>query len=319
MLIAAELFIGDDEPACDRDVKTLLHGFSEFLAALGTKPVTIPISSLADDMFETFQTASNTSQALRAFAWAHSADLRATLEAFVRTRECFFYLDGRMPVVEVTFGQPVHQSAYELAVELRYTWNPPTVNFEGLQNVHDESRSFHLKPKMGRPCEDLDVTYNVEPNGSIVTWNASEGHFEGHCTPALASIAGAERLESFTMPLNMTAEFTMSLPGEMMYERTIRLVIPITIKRKPETCSSDPELEESPFVRRPAVSVRIPSTSTTPQSVTKCSAAKDDYDDKENASPDYKETGGLLRRKAKAASDKVSSPLRLNSLSLAQL
>jgi hypothetical protein len=317
MLIAAETFLRDDESACDWDDETLLHGFSEFLTALGTKPVTIPIPSIVDDMLETFRMASSASPALRAFSWAHSSDLRATLEAFVRTRECFLYLDGHLPVAEVTFGQPLRQSTEDLVVELHYTWNPPTINFEGLQNVYDESRSFHLKPTMDRPCEDLDVVYDVEPNGSILTWNASQGQFEGHCTSALASIAGAQRLESFTMPLNMTAELTMSLPGEIMFERTIRLAIPITIKRKPETCSSDQELDESPAVRRPAVSVRIPSTNTTPGSVVKCSAARDT--EKENTSPDYKEVGGTLRRKAKAAADKLSSPLRLNSLSLAQL
>lgn len=317
MVIAAEAFVEDDEPACDWDVKTLMHGFGEFLASLGTKPVTIPIPSLVDDMLETFQLASSTSPALRAFAWARSSEMRATLAAFIRTRECFFYPTGRMHVVEVTFGQPYHQTGEELAVEIHYSWNPPTVNFEGLQNVYDESRSFHLKPTMSRPCEDLDVTYDVDPNGSIITWNAAEGQFEGHCTPALASIAGAERLESFTLPLNMTAEFTTTLPGDMKFERTIRLAVPITIKRKPETCSIDHELDESPAVRRPALSIKIPSTNTTPQSATKCFATNDA--DKENTSPDYKEVSGLLRRKAKAASAKISSPLRLNSLSLAQL
>lgn len=317
MLIAAETFIQDDEPACDRDVKTLLRGFSEFLKALGTKPVTIPIPSLVDDMLETFQLASRTSPELAAFAWIRSLDIRATLEAFIRTREYIFYPDGRMPVVEVTFGQSAHQRADELMVEVHFTWNPPTVNFEGLQNVYDESRSFHLKPTMSRPCEDLDVTYEVDPAGSVVIWNAAKGQFEGHCPTTLASIAGAERLEAFTVPLKMTAEFTTRLPGDMIFERTIRLAVPITIKRKPETCSSDREIEDSPAVRRPAVSVRIPSTDTTPQSVTECSLAKNTS--KENISPEYKELGGLLRRKAKAAAGKTSSPLRLNSLSLAQL
>lgn len=317
MLIAAETFVLDDEPACDWDVKTLLKGFSEFLEALGTKPVTIPIPSLIDDMVETFQLASRTSPELAAFAWIGSPDARATLEAFIHTREYIFYPDGRMPVVEVTFGQAAHQLADELMVEVHFTWNPPTVNFEALQNVYDESRSFHLKPIMSRPCENLDVTYEVEPAGSIVTWNAAKGQFEGYCPPGLASIAGAERLEAFTMPLNMTAEFTTRLPGNMLFERTIRLAVPITIKRKPETCSSDCEIDESPAVKRPALSVRIPSTDTTPQSVTGCSTARNA--EKENVSPEYKELGGLLRRKAKAAGDKISSPLRLNSLSLAQL
>jgi hypothetical protein len=317
MIIAAEAFVDDEEYGCDWDDKILLHEFSEFLAVLGTKPVTIPIPSLVDDMLGNFQLACSLSPELQGFTWVRSPDPRATLEAFVRTRECFLYLDGRMPVVEATFGRPVPQSAEELAVEIHYTWCPPTVNFESLRNVFDESRSFHLKPTMGRPCEDLDAVYDIDPNGSVVNWNAAEGRFEGHCTSALASIAGAERLESFTMPLNMTAQCTMHLPGEMMFERTIRLAIPITIKRKPLACSSDHELDESPVVRRPAVSVKIPSTSSTPQSAIKCVDAR--YAKKEDLSPDYKELGGLLRRKATAASDKLSSPLTLNPLSLAQL
>jgi hypothetical protein len=316
MSIAAETFA--EEQAIDgTDIKILLQRFGCYLEASGTQPVTIPIDNLVEDMLETFELASMKASEVRKFAWVQSADLQATLEDFVRTRECFFYTDGCLPAVEATFGKCSRQSQDELTVEIRYAWNPPKVNFESFQNVFDENCSFHLEPRISQPCQSLEVTYSVDQSVPIMNWNASEGCFEGYCPPLLASSVGAERLECFSMPLNMSAQVTTPFPGGMKLERTIRLEIPITIRRRPDACSSDEELENSPAVRKPAVSVLIPSTDTTPQSAEHLRASKDT--EVNNFWTSYKDVSALMDRKARSASGNLSSPLRLNPLSLAQL
>jgi hypothetical protein len=316
MGIAAEAFAG--EQAIDgTDIKILLQRFGCYLETSGTQPVTIPIENLVEDMLETFELASIKASELHKFAWAQSADLQATLEDFVRTRECFFYTEGCLPAVEATFGKCSRQSQDELTVEIHYAWNPPKVNFESFQNVFDENRSFHLEPKISRPCQNLEATYSVDQGVPIMNWNASEGCFEGYCPPLLASSVGAERLECFSMPLNMSAQVTTPFPGGMKLERTIRLEIPITVRRRPDGCSSDEELENSPAVRKPAVSVLIPSTDTTPQSAEPVRASKDA--EINNFWTSYKDVSALMDRKARGASGNPSSPLRLNPLSLAQL
>jgi len=316
MSVAAEAF-AVEQTIEGTDVKILLQRFSDYLETLGTQPVTIPISNLAEDMLETFKLASSRASEVHTFAWAQSADLRATLEEFIETRECFFYTDAFLPAVEATFGRPSRQSEDELTVEIHYTWNPPMVNFKTFQNVFDENRSFYLEPKISQPCRGCETVYSVEQSFPIVKWNASEGCLEGYCPPLLASSMGAERLECFSMPLNMNAQVTTSFPGEMTLERTIRIEIPITIRRRPDSCGSEQELEASLAVRKPAVSVLIPSTNTTPQSAEARRPGKDV--ENENTRMSYKDINVLMDRKARAASGILSSPLRLNPLSLAQL
>jgi hypothetical protein len=316
MSIAAEAF-AEEQAVDDTDIKILLKRLGDYLETLGTQPVTIPISNLVEDMLETFALASTKASEIHTFAWAQSADLQATLEDFVRTRECFFYTDGCLPAVEATIGLCSRQSEDEPVVEIHYTWNPPKVNFETFQNVFDENRSFHLEPRISQPCQSLEATYSVDQSLPIMNWNSSEGCFEGYCPPLLASSVGAERLECFSMPLNMSAQITASFPGEMMFERTIRIEIPITIRRRPDACSSDEELANSAAVRKPAVSVLIPSTDTTPQSAEPHRPGKDA--EVNNLWMSYKEMDALMDRKARAASGRPSPPLRLHPLSLAQL
>jgi hypothetical protein len=316
MSIAAEAFA--EEQAIDgTDIKILLARFGCYLETSGTQPVTIPIENLVEDMLETFELASMKASEIHKFAWAQSADLQATLEDFVRTRECFFYTEGCLPAVEATFGKCSRQNQDELTVEIHYAWNPPKVNFEPFQNVFDENCSFHLEPRISQPCQNLEATYSVDQGVPIMNWNASEGCFEGYCSPLLASSVGAQRLECFSMPLNMSAQVITPFPGGMKLERTIRLEIPITIRRRPDACSSDEELENSPAVRNPAVSVLIPSTDTTPQSAEPLRASKGA--EVNNFWTSYKDVSALMDRKAGGTSGKVSSPLRLNPLSLAQL
>jgi hypothetical protein len=316
MSIAAEAFA--EEQAIDgTDIKILLYRFGCYLETLGTQPVTIPISHLVEDMLETFTLAGTKASEIHTFAWARSGELQATLEDFVRTRECFFYTDGYLPTVEATFGKSNHQVVDELAVELHYAWNPPKVDFDTFQNIFDENRSFQLEPRISEPCQAFETSYSVDQGVPIMNWNASEGCFEGYCPPLLASSVGAQRLECFSMPLNMSAQVTTYFPGHMKLERTIRLEIPITIRRRPDVCSSDEELQDSPAVRKPAVSVPIPSTDTTPRSAEHLRMRKDT--DVNDLWTSYKEISALMNRKATGASGRLLSSVRLNPLSLAQL
>lgn len=292
--------------------------FRGFLEELGTQPVTLPVDEVVEGMLESYAGACREAPELVGLGWANGEpdEVRATLRKFVGTRECFFQLDGHLPAVEATFLPAARLAGDELEVEVRFTWFPPLVGFDHLRNVYHEDRSFRLKPT-------LDVGEHVEFEtelGGHLPWNNDEKCFEGHLSPVLASIAGAQRLEAFTMPLQMKAHMADFFPGDMFLERTIRLAIPITIKRKPETCSVERELPTSPGVTRPAYSyptvspAKLSSTHTTPQAAMPCSASekRSPY-----SSPSYKELGDLMKRKARAGGP--VSPLRLNSLSLAQL
>jgi hypothetical protein len=316
MSIAAEAF-AEEEAVDAMDIEMLLRHFGDYLGSSGTQPVTIPIEHLVEDMLETYKLASAKASEVHTFAWTQSADLQATLQDFVRTRECLFYTEGCLPAVEASFGVCNRQSQDELTVEIHYTWNPPKVNFETFQNVFDENRSFHLVPRISQPCQGFETSYSVDQSVPIVNWNASEGCLEGYCPPLLASSVGAQRLECFSMPLNMSAQVTTSFPGGIKLERTIRIEMPITIRRRPDACSSDEELENSPAVRKPAVSVLVPSTDTTPQSAEPLRAGK--CAEIEDLWTNYKEISALMDRKARTASGKPSPPLGLNPLSMARL
>lgn len=298
------------------DTSTLKR-FKEFLTGLGTQPVTVPVEEIVDGMLESYAGACSEAGELCGFRWASEPEkVRETLERFVRTRECFFQLEGHLPAIEATFLPAARQAGEELEVEIRFKWFPPLMGFENLRNVYHEDRSFSLKPTLDA---DGHVEFETEL-GHHLPWNECERRFEGHWPPIIASIAGAQRLEAFTMPLQMNAHVIETFPGDMFFERTIRLAIPITIKRKPETCSGGHELPTSPGVTRPAYSyptvspAKFSSTHTTPQAVMHCSGniTKSPY-----SSPSYKELGDLMKRKARAGGP--TSPLRLNSLSLAQL
>lgn len=317
MVTAAEAFSAENSHHVF-DKHTLLH-FRSYISGLRTQPITISKCGMVGDMIESYAAACVESPELRSFTWARSLDLlRSTLDDFISTKECFFHLPGHMPFVKATFCHSTLQSPTELSVELAFDWNPLLIEFDGLQNVYHESRAFALKPYLP---EGLLVEFDTE-FGSLLPWDEREQQFKGHWPPILASMAGAERLESFTMPLNMTAQATMSFPSNMLFERTIRLAIPITIKRKPETCSGYAEQSDSPAVRRPAHSyttvspLKLSSTNTTPLATSRRWDAQNDG--RTGNPPSYKEISDLLKRKAEARAG-PTSPLRLNSLSLAQL
>lgn len=295
----------------------MLRLFGNYLIGLNTQPVTISIPGIVDYMIDTYAAACADSSPFSAFAWARSAELlRSTLEAFVSTRDCFFHHENRLPVVEATFDQALYQVTGELFVGIRFNWNPPTVAFDNLQNVYQENRALSLTPQLH---DHQDVEFETEL-GNLLPWNPVSQQFEGRWPPILASMAGAQRLEAYTLSLDMRAQIRETFPGAIQFERTIRLAIPITIKRKPDTCSTSPVLPYSPAVMRPAGSYTITSpdkwssTNSTPQAVMNRFASE--VQDSETP-PTYKEIDDLLKRKAKTGGP--MSPLRLNSLSMAQL
>lgn len=306
-----------DNPTFTRNTHDLMQRYGVYLRDLDTQPVTIPIRAIVDYMMDSYIAACTDSPPLLSFEWARSSEqMRSTLEDFVSTRDCFFHHEGRMPIMEATFNQATYQPSGELFVEIHFGWSPPTVDFEGLQNVHQENRAFALKPKVH---DGQDVRFETEL-GDLMPWNSSHQQFEGRWPPILASMAGAQRLEAYTLPLTMTAQILQTFPGHIKFERTITLTIPITIKRKPDTCSTKSIMSCSPAVRRPAFSCttespeKVSSTDTTPRAVADSVAST--VADAETP-PTYKELNDLLKCKAKTGIP--ASPLRLNSLSMAQL
>ncbi|KAM0723793.1 hypothetical protein Q7P37_000783 [Cladosporium fusiforme] len=318
MVAAGEQFAMNN-PTFTKDTPNLMQHFRGFLRHIGTQPVTITVSEIVEYMLDSYVTACSSSPPLRFFAWTRSSNtglVRPTLENFIATRDCFFHHEGHHPYVEATFIQTVLQPTGDLFVGIHYNWNPPDVDFESLQNVYKENRTFYLKPMVH---VDHDVHFETEL-GNLLPWDPVRRQFEGRWPPILASMAGADRLEQYTMPLNMQARVIQTFPGEMYFERTIRLAIPITIKRKPDTCGTHPIIPCSPAVRRPAFSHtttspdKFSSTNTTPQSVVdRLPYAVEDT----SSPPSYKELDDLLNLKAKRGTP--ASPLRLNVVSLAHL
>ncbi|KAK3063530.1 hypothetical protein LTR53_018870, partial [Teratosphaeriaceae sp. CCFEE 6253] len=77
----------------------LLHRFRDYVLQLGTQPVTLPLSSLVDDMLAAYD---DLGPSVAPFSCA--PDVTSFVQQFVRSRECFFRGADRMPWLEVTFA-----------------------------------------------------------------------------------------------------------------------------------------------------------------------------------------------------------------------
>lgn len=117
----------------------VLRSFGDFIAGLGTQPVTLPLREIVLEMIGSYQTLA---QGLQPFSWAKGDDeLYAIVEEFVRSAEIFFFPERRQPVLEVAFSvQKWHLD--NLDIEFLVTWNPALPNFEALINVVEEGREF---------------------------------------------------------------------------------------------------------------------------------------------------------------------------------
>ena len=285
MFVAIEAFL-DVEKGLRPDKMThaeLLRRFGEYVDNLGTQPVTVTISSLVEDMMDSY---ANVTSGLQGFSWKHN--LSSLVEEFVYTRDCWFYAPMRAPVVEATFS--VKQYGVEqLDIDLAFAPNLPTVDFHDLRNVIAEGDEFHLKPTLPtrahRGILSVAAEYFIGPGtDGWIRWDDRNECFRGVIPPTLASHIGAERFESYTIPLELTARITTLFPPDMRFERIFRCALPLTIKRRPDSCAVD--------------------------------SLTADWD-KENSHLSLEDVK-LMQRKARS-SRAQSPPLRLDSLSLARL
>lgn len=329
------------------ELAPLLRRFGDFLTGLGTQPITIDIPVLAGEMLHTWASSRDARANFAAFSWLQSGDIYSILDEYILTREFLHFAEGRMPFAEVTFYPSTYQPAGSLTLQLDFGWAPPTIGFEELRNVFAESDVFVLKPTLDRSLQSLSplhVEYKTEL-GAQLPWDDEKGQFEGRCPPEIAGSVGAGRLEAFTVPLNMSAVVTMAFPGGVHLERAIRLVIPVTIKRRPDTCQGASVLCSSPEVRRPAFSQILrdrpvddlaslervdsvtetketgaaPATSTPVRcyNVRRDSVLEQQEDVSDLSDLTPRELTMLLRRKAKLGAP--GSPLRFDPLSMARL
>lgn len=332
------------------ELELLLQRLGDFLTGLGKQPITVDVSVLVDEMVRTWMWDPVARANFGVHSWPQSGDMRAVLEQYILTREFLYFSEDRMPFAEVTFYLPAHQAVDRtLTLTLDFGWSPPTISFEDLKNVFAKSEVFVLKPKPDRSLQSLQalhIEYRTEL-GAQLPWDEEKGQFEGRCPPELAGSVGAGRLEAFTVPLNMSAVTTKAFPGGVYLERAIRVVVPVTIKRRPDTCHRERVLSTSPGVRRPAFSQTLgeqphdgfaplechdsacevqqkdvaPPTTTTP---VRCYDARPvqtteedlpDLSDMSHLTP--RELTMLLRAKVKLGSP--GSPLRFDALSMARL
>lgn len=139
---------------------TMLRSIGDYVSALGTQPVTLPLATLVAEMLDSYHTLTAD---LEPFSWATEApanSLPAILETFIRSQEIFFYPSGREPVLEIRFSV-LKWREDGLDVEFYVSWNPILANFEGLRNQVVEGRNFRIKPTFSVPS-------NLPPEASQI-------------------------------------------------------------------------------------------------------------------------------------------------------
>ena len=183
----------------------------------------------------------------RGFSW--NQNMMALAHEFIYTRECFYYSENRAPVLEVTF-RILHSGGDELDVDLYFARQPPLIDFCDLRNVVYEGTEYYLKPNFhSRPHNGfLEVTaeYYIGPGDGWLQWDGE--CFRGVVPPKIAAQIGAERFDTYTVPLELTARITKHFPNAMRFERVFRCEMPLTVKRLPERCYSREESFESPSI-----------------------------------------------------------------------
>jgi hypothetical protein len=226
--------------------------------------LTITVTSIVRDMIESYASIRDTLTAHYTF---EKPSLYEALREFVLTRECWHYPRNQEPALEVTFSvyrlresRTRSQSAREMNLSLHYSSNPPTLGFHGLQNVVAESTEFILKPtvRSARPFSELsmvDVDYFVGPSRDWLDWDPVHTCFRGRVPPKIASVAGVQRQDVYTMPLEITASITKVFPGGIRYENVIRCALPLTVKRRPDDCGPIYERVSHPSPVRSLLSI----------------------------------------------------------------
>lgn len=231
-----------------------MRKFRSFVEELGTHTVSLTVSSIVLDMESSYwrmKSEINTEP----FCWEEPDILLHALHEFVLTRECWHYEDNHEPALEVTFGasggrryRRDQQIPEEVTMHFHYSWNPPVIDFVDLQNVVVESTIFTLKPTVStsRPFSEmpqLDIEYYLGPathktSQEWLQWDNNSACFRGMMPYALAPALGAQRLDSYTLPLELTTKITKQFPSDIRYETIIRCALPLTVKRQADGCKS---------------------------------------------------------------------------------
>lgn len=260
--------------------------------------------------------------------------------------------------MHVTFAVLSYRNC-ELDVDLHYARNPSVISFHDLRNVVTEGEEFVLRPvtEKHRSRSALLVTteYFLGPEADWLYFDECSDCFRGVVPRKMASQVGAERFETYTILLGLTAHVIRHFPGQMMYERVIRCDLPLTVKRQPSRCMGVGVKLAGPSIARPTASritaeqqrmlqpakhrhnisasvgsprgsklggaestilsdVRQIQKSTLRESSSQNQVAS--LDRKENESFTTEDVFSLLKLKADSA--RPPSPVKMNSLSLAQ-
>ncbi|KAF2483257.1 hypothetical protein BDY17DRAFT_324009 [Neohortaea acidophila] len=339
MLIAVEAFLDDEHGRIGHvdSEATLLRRFADYVRTLGTQPVTVTISSLVNDMLARYV---DLGDGRESFAWR---DHVAVLRKFVLAQECFFFDAGRSPAVQVTF-ELARQKPDGLDIHLHFAWNPPVIGFHNLCNVISEGDRISFRPTIENVRQDgpsrTTTEFFIGPTETWLKWDEASEKFEGIIPGRVAAQVGAERLDRYTIQLDFTARLTNWYPGNFVWERLIRCALPVTVKRKPATCTpcryniasppvprtNDSRLlrgteRHRPLARRLPL-LTSPLRKTTPRS--RPSVLKPDFvsrlpwGGKENEDLSTEEAAKLLKLKEEQQPRGPQSPVRLHSLSLAR-
>ncbi|KAK5739508.1 hypothetical protein LTR17_005197 [Elasticomyces elasticus] len=345
--IAIEVFL-DEQKSCvtDGDGMSMLRRFRDYINELGLQPVTVTISSLVHDLMAAYEELGACGE-----RFACVEDVEAFAKAFVRSRDCFFYEIGRQPYVEVTFAScefPYREA--ELDLELNFTWAPPFVNFTDLRNSVSEGTAFALQPS-AIACAPVPTTikrkYGVGANeSSWLQWDDTTQSLRGTIPHRRAEEAGALRLDAGTITLHIMETSIQDFGGGVKWERSVRCVVPLTVKRKAEECREHEETVLSPPLRakgsqtlggaldrgratplredgntsrrkqyRGLVSGKLP----VPRKPSRASSVAAEENKENLRDSSMKELRMQLQRKAEQGATRPESPLRLNSLTLARL
>ena len=239
----------------------MLREFGDHIELFHTQPVTIPISSVVEDMLDSH---ANISRGLDGgFSW--KTNLERLMYEFIYTRECFFFSANRAPALEATFRViGYHEPVLDVAIE--YAWSPPVLEFADFANVVTENCEFRLQPVYpSRPRDSILCTtaeYFVGPGEGWLHWDEADESFRGIVPCDMAGQIGAERFEAYTVPLELTARITKHFPGCMRFERIMRCTLPVTVKRSPNRCKTDGPRIISPPMPGPITTGRIAALMT---------------------------------------------------------
>jgi hypothetical protein len=239
-----------------RTADVTMGSFEAYLDALGAQTISVSIPGLIDSMIEAYDECRYVSQQFESFAWPKSSDFRGDLEAFILTRECWFYHPQYLPVVQVTF-MTMRRPRYhgESSVAIHYAWNPPVVNFSNLQDVFQEHGDVSLAPSVGSVAgfgeAHSDATYTartVEYHTELpqIAWLPARKCLEGRWPSSCATNNGAEKMGYYTVLLSVAAIITNYFPGGSILQRNLRAALPLTIMRKADDCAEVPTLVRSP-------------------------------------------------------------------------